>query len=76
MTHVASSSSCYRGGELHELELFPDGLMTRTELGAVGPPARAVRRGPILAPNNNGRATVTRQTSARPSNATAKVART
>jgi cytochrome P450 len=38
-----------------QLELFIEVVVTRFELAPAGPPARPVRRGPTLAPDNQGR---------------------
>ena len=46
-----------------ELESFLETLVTRTELAPAGPPAKPVRRGPILAPDTEGRVRVSRLTS-------------
>jgi cytochrome P450 len=43
-----------------ELESFLERLAARVELSPVGPPAKRVRRGPILAPDSEGRARVSR----------------
>jgi cytochrome P450 len=43
-----------------ELELFLEALAAGVGMAPVGAPARQVRRGPILAPDNNGRVRVTR----------------
>ena len=51
------------GGSLAmlELETFLEVLAGQTQLAPVGPPARLVRRGPILAPDTEGRVRVSRR---------------
>jgi cytochrome P450 len=44
-----------------ELELFLEALVTTVEIEPAGAPARPVRRGPTLAPNNRGRVKVIRR---------------
>jgi cytochrome P450 len=43
-----------------ELESFLETLVTRVELAPTGPPAKRVRRGPILAPDTEGRVRISR----------------
>ena len=43
-----------------ELESFLETLVSRVELAPAGPPAKRVRRGPILAPDTEGRVRVSR----------------
>jgi cytochrome P450 len=46
-----------------ELETFLEALVARVELAPAGPPARRVRRGPILAPDTDGRVRASRRRS-------------
>jgi hypothetical protein len=43
-----------------ELESFLEALVSRVELAPAGPPAKRVSRGPILAPDTEGRVKVSR----------------
>jgi cytochrome P450 len=57
-----------------ELELFLEALVTHVEIAPAGSPARAIRRGPILAPDNEGRVRIERLASPPPMEAATSVA--